>query len=657
MNLLCLGLAVAAIAAAAVPTNAKPVTLYVSKLGNNTNGSSWNHAYNTIQTALGAIPDDKGGHRIIIRPDTYFENNVFPAHKGAKGRYNELIGDVDGRLGSGTTGWVILDCSDPSLKGMKSYDWWGPVRAYSKGWSPEHKEETFSAIGWDRWRLKGLYTCGGDGGFFFDCTDQVKPFSVIVEDCVSTGRAFGGGVANCLSRPDEPITYRRCYLGALDMWGDTAAGYFRCENKSMPERPDAVLEDCTLVSPQCALKVSNYGFNSFTRLKVKNCKLIVLNFSQPVGTPSEGIIQSMEQGKLLHVELEDSLLMGYKVFGVKVHPETVGDIQYTLKGDVKAYVQFTQGVPTGITRLAHWPVDVYQSIAPPSQPKLSRFTERRLVRKEMCEVAPFEWKGRLCLVHCERPGSGGTPKDYYMSLRDAKTGKEIGRCGEGYGLASALVHDGKLYVFASKWVDGSWRNVTVFYSSDLKDWKSAQVLEGSKEGVYNTSVCKGREGFVMAYETDDPAYPPFTIKFARSKDLLHWTKLPEATFGTNRYTACPCIRYAGGYYYVLYLEQRTPRWFFETYITRSKDLRNWELSSANPVLTPEDTDEGINASDPDLIEFDGKTHLYFAVGDQLKWMNIKSVTYPGSLAKFLASFYKSPGVPDCGAVGWKPSKP
>ena len=35
-----------------------------------------------------------------------------------------------------------------------------------------------------------------------------------MKDCVSIGRAFGGGVASCLSRSDEPITFRRCHLFA-----------------------------------------------------------------------------------------------------------------------------------------------------------------------------------------------------------------------------------------------------------------------------------------------------------------------------------------------------------------------------------------------------------------------------------------------------------
>lgn len=340
-------------------------TLYVSRQGDNSDGSSWNKAFHTIQAALNAVPDAEGGHRIVVRPGTYTEANLFPAHKGAAGSYNELIGDFDGSLGSNAKGWVVIDSGDPKL-GFKSYDWHGTFRSYMKGWSKDHVEESFSANGWDRWKFRRLYATGADAGLFFDLVDQVEPFSVVVEDCVSIGRAFGGGVANCLSRHDEPITFRRSYLGALDFWGDTAGLYIRVENQTMPERPDVVVEDCTMVGPQCSLKSSNFGFKTFTHASLKNCRLITLNFSQPAGTPTDGIIQSVEEGKLLQVDLEDCQLMGYKVFGVIVKKDTVSDLRLNVKGNVSAYVQYQQGVPADIKRLGQWPVDLFQSLSPPT---------------------------------------------------------------------------------------------------------------------------------------------------------------------------------------------------------------------------------------------------------------------------------------------------
>jgi hypothetical protein len=94
-------------------TGHKGVTLYVSKLGDNSDGTSWQRAFRTIQGALLAIPDGGGGHRIVIRPDTYAEANLYPAFKGAAGAYNVLCGDFDGKLGSGASGWVVIDSGAP----------------------------------------------------------------------------------------------------------------------------------------------------------------------------------------------------------------------------------------------------------------------------------------------------------------------------------------------------------------------------------------------------------------------------------------------------------------------------------------------------------------------------------------------------------------
>lgn len=640
------------LAETAAPTAPRAgATRYVSKLGDNSDGSSWAKAFTNIQAALDAVPDGQGGHRILVRPDTYMEAMLSPAHRGASNAYNQLVGDVDGRFGSGTTGPVVIDAGDPA-KGFKSYDWWGPIRANQKNWSKAHTDPTFSAIAWDRWVLRNLYVTGGDGGLFWDLTNQVKPFTIVVEDCVGIGRAFGGGVANCLSRREEPMIFRRCQFWALDWWGDTAAAYVRVEHPAMPNHPDVIFQDCSLASPQCALKAGNFGFKTFTRVKLQRCRLVALNFSQPHGTPIDGAIQSVEHGKYLHVDLEDTTVMGYKVFGVRVQKQTVGDIQYTTSGDVKAYVQFQQEVPRGFHRLGRWPVEVFQSIvAGPPPRRRFQLIETRIVRKNMCELSPIVWKGRLCHLACVRPAHGGSRAEYYLELTDAETGGRLARFGQGYGLACALVHDSSLYVFASRYEDNDWNDVTLLRSSDLKHWSEEVVIRQSGEHLFNSSVCEGPAGFVMAYESNDARYPAFTTKFARSRDLDHWEKIPDAIFGTDRYTACPCIRYADGYYYVLYLEHRGPAHRFETYITRSRDLRHWRLSSANPVLRPTAIDDGINTSDPELVQFGGKTLFYYSVGDQRTWMNVKRGVYPGCLSRFFQQWYRDAGVPDQGTAG------
>lgn len=563
------------------------------------------------------------------------EANLFPAEKGAAGAYNQLIGDTDGSLGSGTSGWVILDSGDAE-KGFKSYDWWGTTRAYKRGWSKEHTAETFSSIGWDRWKFKNLYATGGDAGLFFDLVDTAERFTVIVEDCISIGRAFGGGVGNILSRPDEPCVFRRCKLWCLDWWGDAAGAYVRAEHPEMPAHPDVVFEDSTLVGPDNALQAGNPGYSGFTRVKVKNCQLVSLNFSQPQGKPGTGVIHSTVEGRFLHVDIEDSTLMGCKIFGAGK-----GDVSFTTAGDVKAYVQFQQDVPKGMLRLGHWPQDVFKTIMPGAPPVARHALQiERPESREVCEVAPIVWKNRLTLMKCLRPASGGTKADYTISLEDVESGRELARFAEGYSLASALVHKGTLCVFASRFESGGWNDVTMFKSKDLKSWEQKVVVKQEGEHLFNSSVCDMPNGFVMAYESNDPKFTPFTIKFATSADLKNWTKLPDTVFGADRYAACPCIRYADGNYYLLYLEHRKPRWFFETYLARSKDLKNWELSAANPILTP-GLNDGINASDPDLIEFKGKTYLYYSVGDQRTWSKLRRAVADVPLAKFFDGYFSS----------------
>ena len=344
-------------------TGRKGTTLYVSKAGNNSDGSSWGKAYNSIQSALSAIPDDKGGHMIIICPGTYVEANLSTTFKGAEGSYNLLLGDSDGRYGSGATGYIVIDAGDP-LNGFKSYDWWSTIRATSKGWRPEYTEQTFSSICWDRWILRNLYTSGGDAGFFWDLTNKSgEGFTVIVENCIGIGRAFGGGVCYPVVRPDEPSIFRRCYLLGLDWVGDTGAVLVGGWEETMPAYPHLILEDCTLVHPDNALALS-YA-SKCARVRITGCRLIVLNFTQPeMGSKSTGIICTQghsKEGKL-HVDLEESKLAGFSLF---TNGEDGKAVSYTIKGNVQVYVQFRQQLPEGFQRINLWPTQLFNEIAIP----------------------------------------------------------------------------------------------------------------------------------------------------------------------------------------------------------------------------------------------------------------------------------------------------
>ena len=178
-------------------------------------------AFHTIQAALLALPDNRGGHRIVVRPDTYVEANLDGSHPGVRGAYNLLVGDRDGKLGSGAIGWVIIDSSCPGVavrtdrtkpggnpiwkiiksdlpeSGLKCVDWWGPLRC-----DPDH-----SADGWDRWIFRNLYVTGSEGGIGWVMTNpEGAEVSGVMENCVGIGRFAGTVAIGHVARKDEAVS-------------------------------------------------------------------------------------------------------------------------------------------------------------------------------------------------------------------------------------------------------------------------------------------------------------------------------------------------------------------------------------------------------------------------------------------------------------------
>jgi beta-xylosidase len=261
------------------------------------------------------------------------------------------------------------------------------------------------------------------------------------------------------------------------------------------------------------------------------------------------------------------------------------------------------------------------------------------------ENTPVLMNSRLLLVSNNRPGGADAKgKDAYLYIDDLQTGKEVARFGQGHSFVSAYLNGNELNVFALEFTDfGRIMNSTGINrltSTDLKTWKTEKViLPEGKEHLFNSSVCRDEKGYLMAYESDQPVQ--FCFKFARSNDLSKWEKLPELVFtGVNHeYSACPLIRYIKPYYYVIYLHAPlTGHNGWISYLTRSKDLENWELSPYNPILEAE-TGEGRNNSDVDIIEYQGKTYLYYATGDQETWGTVRVAQYDGTEKAFFEGHF------------------
>lgn len=266
------------------------------------------------------------------------------------------------------------------------------------------------------------------------------------------------------------------------------------------------------------------------------------------------------------------------------------------------------------------------------------------------ENTPVVFGGRPLLALNYRDdtknNTDGYTKSMYLYLRDLSTGREIARFGEGHSFVNAFVNGSELNVFASEGTNRDWfQSIYRFSTTDLKTWKRELAIakEGS-EHLFNCSVCRDEQGFLMAYESNQPVQ--FCFKFARSKDLARWEKMPGLVFTGEKheYSACPVIRFCAPYYYVIYLHAAIPGhngWV--SFLARSADLADWELSPLNPILEA-GPGEGVNNSDVDLFEWEGRTYLYYATGDQATWGSVRVAMYLGPMKDFYESCFPT-GMP------------
>ena len=201
----------------------------------------------------------------------------------------------------------------------------------------------------------------------------------------------------------------------------------------------------------------------------------------------------------------------------------------------------------------------------------------------------------------------------------------------------------------------------VFASKDLKTWETWNAIPAGKYGIYNSSVCRAADGFVLMFEIDRPAAEagvPFTARFAKSKDFRNWSVTgPECAYAKDRYTAPHCLRWADGWFYDFYLEARDG---YEMRVVRSQDLVTWTASPLNPVLRagPEDKiianpqmNDGqryrvaharnLNNSDLDFCAFNGRLLINYSWGNQQGVEHLASAVYDGTEAQFLRGWFPS----------------
>jgi predicted GH43/DUF377 family glycosyl hydrolase len=308
-----------------------------------------------------------------------------------------------------------------------------------------------------------------------------------------------------------------------------------------------------------------------------------------------------------------------------------------------------------------WSEDaVSKAVAP--RPSPAAPPNPKLVKLPLCfrprefESVPVLYKGRP-LILLNRPTD--IPEETELYFRDLVTGQDGPPIAKGFAFSSAYVNGDELNVFCTAvskkdWTQEIWR----FWSTDMKTWKREAAIRPKGDGkLFNTSVCRDDQGYLMAYESNKPVL--WSFRFARSKDLSHWEEVPGIDFAdVEGQSACanPAVRYFAPYYYVIYgvhckknpripYQYRSPKTLYSTFIARSKDLALWELSpTREPMLDPI-PGEGINNTDADLFELDGNTYVYYATGDQSgTWGTIRAAMYAGPMKEMLEAYFPT-GVP------------
>ena len=307
--------------------------------------------------------------------------------------------------------------------------------------------------------------------------------------------------------------------------------------------------------------------------------------------------------------------------------------------------------------------------------KTARIGQRKSLKKlgtvkiNTVEATPVVWQDKLLRFEWVRNmqwgSAGGVEREVgCYHFVDTATEASLGEFAEDHSFGCCYAEDGKMYVHGVRG-SGGGTVIDTFVSSDLVHWESSEALTFPEDiKLYNTSVCKGDGRYIMAIEIggENPAVGRgFTCVFAESTDLVNWSLLDmmEYSYTRDRYSACPCIRYVDGFYYMIYLEGAPcHRWI--PYIVRSRDLREFELGVINPVMWPDDGDKQVicperfsaeeldyiehavdcNNSDFDLCYYEGKTRIVYSWGNQYGKEFLALAEYDGTVEEFLKSFFE-----------------
>ena len=303
----------------------------------------------------------------------------------------------------------------------------------------------------------------------------------------------------------------------------------------------------------------------------------------------------------------------------------------------------------------------------PLKPWKGPIVKQGYLKSPLVEVTPLSFKGKLYLMECWRSKwkwddvpDLSVHKQSEIWMAELPDGSEhydkrqyLGRVLEKCTLGTAIIWDDRVYVYAVSAASSDGGQVVYMtWTEDMKSWSEPVKIFNSPAGkIFNVAVTKDANGMVFLWESNGVGQP-FTMCCGRvEKPGDPWNPgiIAGACYGLKKYTGGPALYNENGWYYMLYLEALGGG-RYETRITRSKDLKNWQdaptdrpfvtfnSSKHNLPLRPSHVSE-INASDAELCFHKGRTLIYFTGGDQLCGGDLQWATYDGTLAELFAVFF------------------
>lgn len=268
------------------------------------------------------------------------------------------------------------------------------------------------------------------------------------------------------------------------------------------------------------------------------------------------------------------------------------------------------------------------------------------INNKMVEATPFYFNEKYYYIITEREILYSKTDTPQLSIFDLETNKRVKIVEKNLGLGSAVVFGDFVYVLGTRnWMEFGKSELFLLKLDRNFNVISKRVLvkATSDQKLYNSSIAiESSNKLVVSYEIDQKGLAAYSIKFLKlqlQKNDQFKIENVEKVFKPTTYAACPTIRYIDGLYYLIYLTTNHERHItFQSRISRSKDLINWE-ESPYVFLSPRIGDY-VNSSDVDFVDYHNRTLLFYAIGDQDTYSSIRGIELSMSVKDLLPLYFE-----------------